>query len=395
MEFDDIDETALRARRGKKWSAHDADVLPAWVADMDFLPARPIRESLARMAETGDLGYGEAPATDPLREVFAERCARRYHWPVAAERVELISDVVQGLYLALDAFTQPGEGAVVFTPIYPPFLQAVRETGRRAVLQPLVRGPAGFAMDLDALAAAVDQDTRLLMLCSPHNPSGRAWRRDELEALAGLALERDLLVVSDEIHADLVLDGQPHIPFASLSPEVAERTLTLMSASKAFNIAGLRCAVAVPGGDVMRRLWKRAPRHLRGAVSTPGSRATRVAWSECDDWLEAAVDHLRGNRELLGEWLTEHLPEIDYRPPEATYLAWLDCRALQLPEPPGRYFLRHARVALSEGAEFGAPGEGHVRLNFATSRPILKRILERMEVALHSRNTVAGEVPGT
>ena len=371
MQFDDIDEALLRARRGKKWAAHDPDVLPAWVADMDFLQAQPIREALAQMVASGDLGYGNDPGEDPLREVFAERCARRYGWSVSPAEVDLVSDVVQGLYLALDRFSEPGQGAVVFTPIYPPFLSAVRE------------------MDLDALAATLDAETRLVMLCSPHNPSGRAWRRQELEALASLVLERDLTVVSDEIHADLVLDDTPHVPFASLGPEIAERTLTLMSASKAFNIAGLRCAVAVPGGEALRRRWKAAPRHLRGTVGTPGALAARVAWSECDDWLEAVRGYLRGNRDLVAAWVAENVPQIRHQPPQATYLAWLDCRALDLPEPPARYFLRHARVALSEGSDFGAPGHGHVRLNFATSRAILRRILGRMGEALGARNVSA------
>ena len=389
MQFDDIDPSALRRREGKKWRAYDAGVLPAWVADMDFLPAAPIREALTAAVAAGDLGYGPMPDKDPLREVFVSRCRARYCWEVRADRTEIISDVVQGLYMALQACTRPGDGALVMTPIYPPFLHAVKETGRRPVLHPLTRGAQGYELDIEALEAAIDPATRLLMLCSPHNPSGRAWRRDELEGIAELVLRHDLQVVSDEIHADLVLDDRPHIAFASLSAEIEARTVTLMSASKAFNIAGMRCAVMVPGSADLQARLRQMPRHLRGAVSTLGSLATRIAWQECDEWHAAALDYLRGNRDMLATFLREKLPDIVCTPPEATYLAWLDCTRLGLPDAPARYLLDHARVALSEGSDFGAPGAGHVRINFATSRANLGEILSRMERCLAQRNALA------
>ena len=384
MHFDDLDPRVLRRRAGKKWAACDADVLPAWVADMDFMPAAPIRDALTNAVASGDLGYGPMPGADRLREVFTARCARRYGWDVASDQVEVICDVVQGLYLALQAFTRAGEGAVVMTPIYPPFLQAVAETGRRLVAQPLRHDGACYRMDIAALEAGLDADTRLVMLCSPHNPSGRAWQRQELEALAEVVLRHDLVVVSDEIHADLMFDDRPHVPFASLSAEVAARTVTLMSASKAFNIAGLRCAVMVAGNKALHARLLSIPRHLRGAVSTLGALATRVAWEQCDDWLLAVRDYLRENRDHVTRFLRDQCPEVGFVPPEATYLAWLDCRALDLPAPPARYLLEHARVRLSEGTDFGAPGAGHVRLNFATSRAIVEQILARIGHALSS-----------
>ncbi len=390
MQFDDIDPDDLRRRTGKKWSAHPADVLPAWVADMDFPPADAIRDALAAAVHAGDLGYGAVAGAQDLLDVFAARCGRRYGWPVAQARSEVICDVVQGLYLALQCFTRPGEGAAVLTPIYPPFLHAVAETGRRAVLHPLVLDGGVYRCDIEALDAAIDADTRILMLCSPHNPTGRAWRREELEAVAEVAARRDLVVVSDEIHADLVLDGSRHIPFASLAPEVEARTVTLMSASKAFNIAGLRCAVMVAGSETLHSRLLETPRHLRGAVSTLGLLATRVAWEQGDQWLATACEYLRGNRDHLAGFLAERLPEIGFTPPQATYLAWLDCRALGLLEAPAAHLLEHARVALSEGSDFGTPGIGHVRLNFATSRAILAQILSRLEDSLARRNASAG-----
>jgi cystathionine beta-lyase len=316
--------------------------------------------------------------------------AERFGWRVDPQRVEVLTDVVQGLYVALDRFAAPGEGVVVQTPVYPPFLHAVRDTGRRLVENPLVEGLARFAIDLDGLRAAIDPATRVLLLCNPQNPTGRVFERGELEALAELALRHELVVVADEIHADLVYaEGtagrRRHVPFATLAPEVEARTITLTSATKAFNIPGLRCAVAHFGSEELRRRFVSLPRHVRGGLGALGLAATAAAWGESQPWLDAVLRTLAGNRAFVAEFVGASLPGVVHHPPEASYLAWLDCRPLALGPSPQRFFLERAKVALSPGEAFGRPGQGFVRLNFGTSRALLGEILERMAKALRER----------
>ncbi len=383
MNFDDLDLATLRARRGEKWQQFpDDDVLSAWVADMDFPVAQPIHRVLTRMLEVTDLGYPINPNPRGLPSLFAERVAGRFDWQIEPRQVEVLTDVVQGMYTALLVYSQEGERTLIQTPIYPPFLVAARETGRPAVLNTLERGPERYEIDFDALEASLTPDTRTIMLCNPHNPTGRVFTRAELERIAEIVVARDLIVLSDEIHAELVFADAKHIPIATLGPEIEARTVTFMSASKSFNIAGLRCAVAVFGNQELRRKFLSIPRHVRGGIGTLGLAATRTAWEECDDWLDAVVEYLCANRDFLTDFVKRELPDVRYAPPEATYLAWLDCRALDLGGDPCRYFLDQAKVALSDGRSFGEGGEGFVRLNFATSRKILTEILERIARSL-------------
>ena len=378
MSFDTLDLTRLRALRGYKWRRYGDDVLPAWVADMDFLQAAPIRDYVSRAAANGDLGYPVSSGTDSLQEVFVERAMKHYGWGVEPERVELIIDVVQGLYLGLDMYCKPGEGAIIPTPIYPNFLSAAHETGRRAIESPLVRDAGRFVIDFDAVEASVDEGTRVLMVCNPHNPTGRVFERAELEALADVALRHDLVVIADEIFADVVYDGHEYIPFASLGPEIAARTVTYHSSTKAFNLGGVRVAVAVFGSDSLHDRFKAIPSRLLGGHNCLGIPLTRIAWQQCDEWLAEAVAYLQGNREFVSEFLARRMPMVDYVPPQATYFAWMNCAALDLPGGPYEYFLEHAKVALSDGLAFGKVGEGCVRLNYATPRSLLEQILERL-----------------
>lgn len=382
-DFNAISLDALRRRRGTKWTRYPPDVLPAWVADMDFNMAGPIRAGLARLMDANDLGYSPKLPASGLPEAFAAFAARRFPgWEVAPERMTAIADIVQGIHLAIEAFTGPGDGVCTLTPVYPPFLQAVAETGRRLDHSTMVRGEGRYEIDLDALRAAIDARTRLLLLCTPHNPLGRVFDREELEAVAELAIERDLVVVADEIHADIVYRGHQHIPFASLGPEVEARTVTMTSATKSFNIAGLRCAVVIFGSGRLAERFNAWPERIRGAVSSFGMEATRIAWTECDEWLEALLAHLEGNRDFLHAFVLERLPGIRMELPAATYLGWLDCREFGLDPDPYHWFLDRARVGFNDGRDFGDGGEGHVRINFATSRAILTQVLERMEEAL-------------
>ncbi len=294
----------------------------------------------------------------------------------------VISDVVQGLYLGIHTLSEPGDGVVVQTPAYPPFLNATADLDRPLIVNELVGGPRGYEIDFDDLRAKCDGRARILILCNPQNPTGRVFTRAELERIAEIAIERDLIVISDEIHGDLVFPGHRHIPIATLGPEICARTLTLTSASKAFNMAGLRCAVAVFGSASLKTRFRSLPGHLRGGLGSFGLVASEIAWTSGQPWLDEVLAYLDGNRAFVSKFVKERLSGIAHVSPEATYLAWLDCRALGLAPDPFTFFLERARVALSDGRRTGSGGEGFVRLNFATSRSILTQILERLELSL-------------
>ncbi len=382
MDLDLLDLASLRRRKGEKWGTYPTDVLPAWVADMDFPVCAPIRRLLEQGIADGDLGYPSDAALVELVEAFVGRAHERFSWGVDPRRVEALTDVVQGLYIGLLTYSERGDGAIVQSPVYPPFLHAVPECDRRILINQLRPCARGYEIDFDNLRSRIEPRTRLLLFCNPQNPTGRAFTRPELESLAELVLDHDLIVLSDEIHADLVFPGAQHIPLATISPEVADRTVTLMSASKAFNIAGLRCAVAVFGSAELQARFNTLAPHLRGGLGCLGLAATTLAWRDGQSWLAEVVDYLDGNRRLVSKFVTDHMPRVRHRAPEATYLAWLDCRDLALPTSPQQFFLERGKVALSNGAAFGPGGEGFVRLNFATSRPILSEILDRMHSAL-------------
>ena len=384
--IDNLDVKSLQSRITEKWNTYPGDTLAAWVAEMDFPVAEPIRRVLQRAVDHSDIGYPIEPRATGIVEAFAERMETRFGWSVEPRRVEVLSEVVQGLYVALLSYAAPHEGAVVQTPIYPPFLQSVEETGRRLVENRLLETPDGYEIDFDRLRADADANTRVFLLCNPHNPSGRVFTRKELETLAQLACERDWVVVTDEIHGDLAFPGNEFIPFGSLSPEVANRTVTLTSPSKAFNIPGLRCAVAHFGSRELHDQFNAAhPRHVRGGIGTLGLYASIAAWRHSQPWLDQVLPLLDGNRRLLAQYLDTHIPQIVHRVPQATYLAWLDCRALELAPNPAAFFLEKGRVALSTGGLFGTGFEGYVRLNFATSAAILEQVLDRMHQALENR----------
>ncbi|MDE0884740.1 MAG: pyridoxal phosphate-dependent aminotransferase [Myxococcota bacterium] len=381
--FDALDIETLRKRKSEKWHHYPADILPAWVAEMDFPLAPPVQRALEEALENSDAGYPISPNKTGIREAFADRMTKRFGWTVDPGDLTVLSEVVQGLYLALGSLTEPGEGAIVQTPIYPPFLQAVKDTDRQLVENRLVRKSGGWEIDFERLEAAIAPNTRAFLLCNPHNPSGRVLTRQELENLAELVLAHDLVVVADEIHADLTFDGRVHIPFASLGSEVAARTVTLNSASKSFNIAGLRCSVVHFGSPALRqRFDSHYPQHVRGGLGLPGLYATIAAWRDSQAWLDQAVAYLEANRNFLAGELAKRFPKIRWEPAEGTYLAWLDCSEMGWQGSPTQRFRERGKVALSEGGKFGSGFEQFTRLNFATSREILTAVLDRMEKAL-------------
>jgi cystathionine beta-lyase len=379
--IDSLSAAELRGSSRIKWRLFGEDVLPAWVADMDFPVAPPVHRVLGDLVGRHDLGYHHVPLSPRLRGALVARMAERFSWQVEPHRIVPLVNVVQGLDASVLLHSRPDDGVVVQVPIYPPFLAAVLASGRRLIESPLVRGEDRFEIDFDRLRASIDPRTRLLLLCNPHNPTGRVFDRAELTALGQLALEHDLIVVSDEIHADLTFPEHRHLPFASLGPELSQRTITLTSATKAFNLAGLPCAFAIFGSDRVQQPFRDLPPHVIGHCGILDDAATCAAWTEGQPWLDEVMAYLLENRRLVLEFFARELPALRVLPPEATYLAWLDCRDLELSGDPFEFFLRRARVALSRGPDFGSGGEGCARLNFATSRAILLEILERMAAA--------------
>jgi cystathionine beta-lyase len=373
--FDDVDIVRLRARRTVKWSLYGPDVLAAWVAEMDFDVAPVVREAIVAAVEREDFGYVEGDLSE-LTYACAGFLSRRHGWNVSPNRIVPIADVLAGITAALNCFTPAGAPVVVPTPAYPPFFEVVELTGRPVVAVPLV----DRALDLDAIDAALGSGARAMLLCNPHNPSGRAFAIDELRALAAIVDAHGARVVADEVHAPLVYPPYRHAPYATVSDAAEQHAISVTSASKAFNLAGLKCAQMIANNhDDAARL--RQLRVFEVPGPTPiGIAASTAAYRDGDEWLDALVDYLDRNRHFLGGRLAVDLPGIACEPPEATFLAWLDCAALGLDDP-GRWFLDHARVAVSDGPPFGTGYGQHVRLNFATSRALLERILDALAAA--------------
>lgn len=380
----------LRARQCIKWTKYGAEALPAWVADMDFAIAEPVREAIGRIVERQDYGYHHRTGDASLGAAFAARMRERFGWELDPELLVTTTELVQSLFALVSVFSEPGDGVVLQMPIYPPFIRSVRQTGRRIVENPLLDDGSRFVMDIDGLRQAIDERTKIVIFCNPHNPTGRVFSREELLALGQVAVERDLLIISDEIHADLTYPGHQHVPFGALSPEIAARTVTITSATKGFNIAGLRCAVMHFGSaDLQERFFKVIPREVLGQASTVGIDATVAAWRAGQLWLDRVMVQLLENRDFITDYLRRELPAVRFYAPEGTYLAWLDCAGLELGEQPFDFFLKRAKVAFSDGADFGRQGAECVRLNFATSPEILQQILDRVASAVRARTGLA------
>jgi cystathionine beta-lyase len=377
--FDDLSLDELRARRSAKWVTYPEDVLPAWVAEMDFPLATPIRDVLLRAVKQHDCGY---PHLAGLGEAFAGFAAERFGWSVDPGRVWLVPDVMSGIAGLLAVLTSPGDRVVVNQPVYPPFFSTITDGGRVVVNAPLAASFRGWELDLDALERAFADGAAAYLLCNPHNPTGRVFTREELVHVAVLADRHGVLVLADEIHAPLTLPGADHTPYVTLGDEAARHSLTLASASKAWNIAGLKCAVVVAGSAPGAELGGRLPQSLRYHAGHLGVLASIAAFTEGGPWLDGLLHRLDANRHLLHDLLGRALPDVRYVVPEAGYLAWLDCRKLGLGDDPSAVFLERGRVALSSGPMFGAEGRGFARLNFGTSSALLGEAVARMARAL-------------
>jgi cystathionine beta-lyase len=366
-----------------KWQRY-GDALPLWVADMDFLSPEPVLAALQERVAHGVFGYGAPP--DALTETICARMAEHYRWTVTPEQIVYLPGLVSGLNVVCRAIGELGDEVLVQTPVYPPFLSAPTNQDRRLLAAELTAeirdGRLYYTIDDDAFAAAIGPRTRLFILCHPHNPVGRAFDATERTRLAAICERYDLAICSDEIHCDLLLDGRQHVPFATLSPEIARRCITLMAPSKTFNIAGLGASFAIIQNPELRRQFKHAMRGIVPDANILSLTAALAAYRHGGDWLRELLVYLAANRDFAADYIAHHLPGVRATTSEATYLTWLDCREAGIPGNPHEFFLKNANVALNDGAAFGPGGEGFVRLNFGCSRTTLAEGLERMRVAL-------------
>ena len=367
------DLATLHERRSEKWTGHDSDVLVATIAEMDFPVAEPVGEVLRAAIERSDLGYA-VPAPRRLRDAFAGFARRRLRWDVDPEQITLVPDVMVGLVELSRLLAGPDEAVGFVTPAYPPFFTALPHAVARLEYLAALEDAT---VDLEALARSIASGTRVLILTNPHNPTGRVLPRSELEAIAELCAEREVWVLADEIHAPLVLPGAEHTPWLEVSDAARSCGVALTSASKAFNVAGLKAALVVTASGRMRSVVARLP-DLTDQVGLLGVLAAEAAFAEGDEWLGAVLAQLDVNRSLLGERLTAEVPAIRWRPPMASYLAWLDCRELGLGDDPAETFLERGRLALSPGLDYGREGAGFARLNFGTSPELVAEAVRRM-----------------
>jgi cystathionine beta-lyase len=370
-----------------KWNKYQEDVIPLWVADMDYIAAEPIQRALRVRIEHGVYGYPDTHASvgviSDLRDVLVERMHRLYDWKISPDELLFLPGVITGLNLTCHAVAAPGGNVVVQTPVYPPFLNVAQNGGMECHEVELGRRSDGhYEIDWDAFEAGLDKRTRLFILCNQHNPVGRVFRKDELVRMAEICLQHGVTICSDEIHCDLLFKGKKHIPVASLDKEISQNTVTLMSPTKTFNIAGLQCSFAIVQNPELRRKLEQSMGGLVMWVNLIGLTAALAAYREGQEWLEQVVHYLQGNRDYLYDYVRDQLPMLQMVKPEATYLAWLNCRNAGIQGNPYEFFLREARVGFNDGATFGSGGERFVRLNFACTWVLLTQALERMKSAI-------------
>lgn len=383
----DFDTVIPRRGAGSlKWEHYPEDVLPMWVADMDFRSPPPVIRALEAWAAQGIFGYPSPPPR--LAQVIVARLERLYGWTVTPEQIVYFPSLVVAINVLCRAVGEAGDHVLTLTPAYPPFLSAPGLHDRVCDVVELTCTIQGsllrYQLDLDAFASAFHPRTRLFLLSNPHNPVGLVYDPATLRAMAEVCLRHGVLICSDEIHCDLLLDDVRHTPMAALDPEIAAQTVTLLSPSKTFNLPGLGCSFAIVPDPDMRARLARASEGIVPHVNMMGYVAALAAFEEGDPWLEALRVYLRANRDFYVEYLRRHLPQLRTTIPAATYLAWIDCRAAGIAGSPYRFFLDQAKVALSNGAAFGRGGEGFVRLNFGCPRVLLAEGLARMRAALET-----------
>jgi cystathionine beta-lyase len=380
--MDAITLDSLRARRSLKWTVPGPAGFGAFVAEMDFGAAPAIVEALDRFTADANFGYLAQPLADELGEACAGWQRDRYGWDVAPVDIQPLPDVIKGLEVAITHFSEPGAPIILPTPAYMPFLLLPPYLGRGIIQVPMRNDDGYFTLDLDGIDAAFRQGGDLVVFCNPYNPLGRVFDRAEMAALTEVVDKHGGRVFADEIHGPLVYPGNQHVPYASTSDTAAGHTLTATSASKGWNLPGLKCAELILSNDADRARWEQVGRWASHGASNPGVVANIAAFRNGRAWLDDVVAYLDGNRRLLADLLDKHLPQVRYRPPDGTYLAWLDCRELDLPQSPGEFMTEQAKVVVVDGPDFGDGGPGSLRFNFATPRPILTEMVERMAAAV-------------
>ena len=385
-----------RASGSVKWGRYPADVIPMWVADMDFAVPPAISEALKRRLEHPVFGY-EWPSPRLSGAVVAW-LDKQYAWKVKPEDIVFLPGLVSGTNLVMRAFGHLGDEAIVFTPSYPPFLSAPSNNGMATkavrLAQSTVNGNDRYDIDFDAFGHAFSARTAVYIHCHPHNPTGREYTPDEMTRLAQMCLERNVLICSDEIHCDLMLDGRKHVPMASLSPEIAQNTVTLMAPSKTFNVPGLGCAFAVVQNPRLRQRMANAEAGIVPHVNALGLVACETAFTECDAWLADLQAYLAANRDAMLEFVARRMPHVGINVPEATYLAFLDFSRAHITGNPYTFFLEKAKVALNDGSTFGPGYANYARLNFGCPRAQLMETLERMAAVLDHTHAAHSADPG-
>jgi cysteine-S-conjugate beta-lyase len=377
-----LDPAVLRASVSNKWNKNAADILPAWVADMDFAVASPITDALLGYVGQRFFGYAVPSLPESLKARFADWWGSRYGLAVEPDHSIILTEVVQAIHSVSHAFSVPGDGLLILTPIYPPFLGVVEQQRRRLVEHRMEIVDGRYRFDADELRTLIIAERpKIVLLCNPHNPVGRVFTESELRTIGELAVEFDMVILADEIHADLVYAPHRHVSVATLSSDIAARTITTTSVSKSFNLAGLRCAVMVFGSAALRERFDAViPAHLLGIASVPGMIASIAAWTHGGPWLADCLVQLQANRDYVADRLKRDLPMVGCVPVEATYLQWLDFSAFPLgaDEIVSTRLREEALVAMNDGPTFGAGLESFARLNFATSPAVLAHILDRI-----------------
>ncbi len=374
-------------RRGtgsSKWSRYTKDVLPMWVADMDFAAAPEIVAALNERLLHPVLGYGVA--RDELRDQIIADMADKYGWAITRDDIIFLPGVEPGFNMALKAMLSPGDSVTVQTPMYRPILNAPAHWGLVRQDAALVASASGWVMDEETFAAKLDV-SKALLFCNPHNPTGKVFTKAELQRIAALCRDRNTLIISDEIHCDLLLDGRTHIPIATISADAADRAITLMAASKTYNIAGLKTAFAIIENPVIREKFAASRLGMVDSVNILGLEATLAAFNSASAWKTDLLAYLQSNRDFLMRELANRFPAIRCIAPEGTFLAWLDCSDLKLAPNPQAFFLDKGKVAFSAGSEFGPAYEQWIRLNFGCPKSVLEEGLRRMQDALSKNRT--------
>jgi cystathionine beta-lyase len=380
MSFD-FDKVFDRHRTDSlKWDKYKGrDVIPMWVADMDFHSPDPVLDGLHKRVDHGIFGYTVAP--DELVQVVVARMWEKYKWKVEPSWIIWLPGVVPALHLACLAFGDDGDEVLTFTPVYPPFLTAPSLCRRQLKPIPLLRQAGRYTMDAERLKSGITPRSKVLLLCNPHNPVGRRYDQQELSDIAEVCVAHNVMICSDEIHCDLILDGQNHIPTASLSPEISAHTITLMAPSKTFNTPGLNCAFAIIENKDLRTRFRQARKGIVPNVNALGFSACLAAYRDCEPWRMALIDYLMGNNDLVYKTVNEEIPGLSMDDVQATYLAWINVTELGLSDPVR--FFESAGVGLSDGRDYG--GEGYVRLNFGCPRKTLMEALDLMRSAVTAR----------